>query len=201
MKPNRRTQAERSKGMRARLSQAAYEIIAERGHSGFRTAMVAARADVSQGALLHHFPSKDAVTLAAIEYALALAKNAAAIRLAKKTRTPKSTFAAMIGDFRHFFGTDAFWVALDITMDASKNRTLAPAIRRVVADYRRPIYAAWAARLVALGWSSARAEKSVRMTAALVTGMAIRTLWSDADADEAIIREWLPFLLAADRSK
>jgi AcrR family transcriptional regulator len=199
MTTTRRTQAKRSEDMRARLSQAAYGIIAERGHSAFRTAMVASRAGVSQGALLHHFPSKDAVTLAAIEHALALAKNAAAGRLAKKTSSAKGTVAAMIADFREFFGGNAFWVALDITMDASKNRAVAPKIRRIVAAYRRPIYAEWAARLVALGWSQARADKAVRVTSALVTGMAIRTLWAEPEQEEATIRDWVPFILRRAR--
>jgi AcrR family transcriptional regulator len=193
----RRTQAERSEEMRARLSQAAYEIIAERGHSAFRTAMVAARVGVSQGALLHHFPTKDAVTLAAVNRALEKAQFATNERLARKADNLKAALTSMIEDFRGFFGSDSFWVALDITMDASKNKRVASAIRRIVANQRRPVYARWTERLVALGWPQWRAEAAVRMSGALVTGLAIRTLWSDDRGSEALIDQWMTYLLKA----
>jgi AcrR family transcriptional regulator len=180
--------------MRARLSQAAYEIIAERGHSAFRTAMVAARAGVSQGALLHHFPTKDAVTLAAVNRALEKAQFATNERLTRKADTLKSALSSMIEDFREFFGSDSFWVALDITMDASKNKRVASAIRRIVADQRRPVYTQWTEKLVALGWPQSRAEAAVRMSGALVTGLAIRTLWSDNRGNAALIDQWMTYL-------
>ncbi len=183
--------------MRARLSQAAYEIIAERGHSAFRTAMVAARVGVSQGALLHHFPTKDAVTLAAVNRALEKAQFATNERLARKADNLKAALTSMIEDFRGFFGSDSFWVALDITMDASKNKRVASAIRRIVANQRRPVYARWTERLVALGWPQWRAEAAVRMSGALVTGLAIRTLWSDERGNEALIDQWMTYLLKA----
>ena len=194
MRPHR-TQAERSEEMRARLSEAAYDIIAERGHSAFRTAMVAARAGVSQGALLHHFPTKDALTLAAVDRALSKAELAANDRLSGKTSTVKAALSTMIEDFRDFFGSDPFWVALDITMDASKNIRIASAIRGIVADRRRPVYAKWAAKLVALGWTQSRAEETVRMTAALVTGLAIRTLWTDDVGLESLTGQWMAYVL------
>jgi len=181
--------------MRARLSEAAYDIIAERGHSAFRTAMVAARAGVSQGALLHHFPTKDALTLAAVDRALSKAELAANDRLSGKTSTVKAALSTMIEDFRDFFGSDPFCVALDITMDASKNIRIASAIRGIVADRRRPVYAKWAAKLVALGWTQSRAEETVRMTAALVTGLAIRTLWTDDVGLESLTGQWMAYVL------
>jgi AcrR family transcriptional regulator len=181
--------------MRARLSQAAYDIIAGRGHSAFRTAMVASRAGVSQGALLHHFPTKDALTLAAVDYALSKAQLATNERLTRKSETLKTAFLSMIEDFRDFFGSDSFWVALDITMDASKNIRIAGAIRRIVAEQRRPVYAKWAAKLTAHGWTPIRAEEAVRMTAALVTGLAIRTLWADDGGPGPHIDRWMKYLL------
>jgi AcrR family transcriptional regulator len=191
----RRTQAERSVEMRERLSRAAYEVIARRGHSAFRTAAVASHAGVSQGALLHHFANKDAVTLAAIEYALAVAASASRSRLDKTPDVDGMILAQMLADFRAFFKGDGFWVALDITMDASKNAKLAPRIRKLVAAHRRPIYEQWTRKLRDNGWSEARAGDAVRMTAALVSGFAIRSLWSaDEDIWPSIDVTWLKFL-------
>jgi len=181
--------------MRERLSRAAYEVIAERGHSAFRTAAVAARARVSQGALLHHFSNKDAVTLAAIEYALATAGSTSRLRLERTPNLDGTVLREMLADFRSFFGGDGFWVALDITMDASKNAKLAPRIRNLVAAHRRPIYDEWTQKLRANGWSESRAGHAVRMTAALVSGFAIRSLWTaDETVWPSIDELWLKFL-------
>jgi protein-disulfide isomerase len=60
-------QAERSARMQRRLAQAAYEVIRDGGYVHFRTAAVARAAGVSQGAQLHHFPTKNSLAEAAIE--------------------------------------------------------------------------------------------------------------------------------------
>lgn len=194
LKPSRRSQASRSAEMRTRLSRAAYEVIAERGHSAFRTAAVAARAGVSEGALLHHFPSKDAVTLAAIEYALTLAADASRRALSRVGLPTDRILKAMLTDFRHFFQGDRFWVALDIAMDASKNKQVSSRLRKIVAECRKPIYGMWQQKLVDCGWDDHNAANAVRMTAAIVSGFAIRTLWTnDAAASRELEERWLAF--------
>jgi hypothetical protein len=107
----------------------------------------------------------------------------------------------MIEDFQAFFGGDRFWVALDITMDASKNQYGAPAIRKIVADYRQPIYARWTRRLIEMGCHQARAEDLVTMAASLISGMALRTLWNKADQEDKMKALWLPFFLNVGESK
>ncbi len=177
-----RTQAERSEEMRARLAMAAYDVIAERGHSAFRTAAVLAHAGVSQGALLHHFPTKESLTLAAIDHALNLGNAASRTMISAAGPDPQHILQAMAEDFRRFFMGDRFWVALDITMDAAKDMAVAPAIRDLVGQARRPIYRLWAERLMSAGWSDARASDAVAMIAAMISGFAIRTLWADDKA-------------------
>lgn len=186
----RRTQAERSEDMRARLAKAAYEVIAERGHSAFRTAAVLAHAGVSQGAMLHHFPTKESLTLAAIHYALNLGNETSAARIAAAGAKHLEILQAMADDFRDFFACDRFWVSLDITMDAAKDATVAPAIRQIVGEARRPIYTQWESALVAAGWEPVRATEAVTMTAALISGYAIRSLWAEdhSAVDKALIR-------------
>jgi len=49
---------ERARRTRERLLRAACATLTERGYSGMSTALVAERAEVSQGALFRHFPSK-----------------------------------------------------------------------------------------------------------------------------------------------
>jgi AcrR family transcriptional regulator len=54
----RRTQAERSDGTRVRLLEAAIECLHESGYAATTTSLVAQRAGVSRGAMLHQFPTK-----------------------------------------------------------------------------------------------------------------------------------------------
>jgi AcrR family transcriptional regulator len=193
--PQRRSNAERSEQMRARLAQAAYEVIAERGHSAFRTAAVVAHAGVSQGALLHHFPNKEAMTLAAIEYALQRANTASMARIAAAGSNAHTVLRIMAEDFREFFMGDRFWVSLDITMDAAKDTAITPAIRRIVDRERRPVYGEWVECLMRCGWDRHRAAEVVPMTAALISGYAIRTLWNDDDnALDVALDRWFRFV-------
>jgi AcrR family transcriptional regulator len=63
----RRTQAERTATMRARIIAATIDSIVELGHAATTTVEVQRRAGVSRGALLHHFPSRAELLVAAID--------------------------------------------------------------------------------------------------------------------------------------
>ena len=54
--------------MRQRLLDATVECLVEVGWSGTSTTLVSQRAGVSRGAQLHHFPTKNALVLAAVEH-------------------------------------------------------------------------------------------------------------------------------------
>lgn len=57
-KPQRRTQAERSAGTRELLLAAAIEVLHEQGYAATSTILVAEKAGVSRGAMLHQFRTK-----------------------------------------------------------------------------------------------------------------------------------------------
>ena len=54
--------------MRARLLAATVDCLVERGYAGTSTTLVSQRAGVSRGAQLHHFPTKNALVVAAVEH-------------------------------------------------------------------------------------------------------------------------------------
>lgn len=64
----RRTNAERSAETRGAIIQAAIELLFSRGHTATTTIAVAARAKVSRGAMLHHFPTRVEMLIAVAEY-------------------------------------------------------------------------------------------------------------------------------------
>ena len=67
-KPRRRTQAERSAETKQRLLDATVDCLYELGYHRTTTYSVEQRAGVTRGALLHHFASKSALLMAAVEH-------------------------------------------------------------------------------------------------------------------------------------
>jgi AcrR family transcriptional regulator len=69
---HRRTRTDRASAAgddaRARILEAAFELIADKGYRGTSIAQVAARAGISQSGLLHHFPTKEAMLIAVLQY-------------------------------------------------------------------------------------------------------------------------------------
>ena len=61
-------QAQKSAIMRDTILDAALECFVSIGYANTTTARIAERAGVSRGAMLHHFPSKTELMLAAVEY-------------------------------------------------------------------------------------------------------------------------------------
>ena len=188
----RRTQAERSEAMRGRLAQAAYETIAAGGLNALRMRNVADHAGVSQGALLHHFPDKKALILATVEQALSYARDDSTSRRDAAGESREAVLVAMLEEFRAFFFSDRFWVAMGITMEALRDPELGVAVRAKVASLRVPIYAAWAERLCTAGWTPQQAARIVRSGAAMLSGAAMRRFWADADDISAEVeRDWM----------
>jgi len=66
--PPRRTQAERTATTRARLLDAAIDVLVDLGYARASTQEIARRAGVSRGAQLHHFPTREALVVAAVEH-------------------------------------------------------------------------------------------------------------------------------------
>ncbi|WP_018654017.1 TetR/AcrR family transcriptional regulator [Actinomadura flavalba] len=65
---SRRTQGERTAATRAALLDATIACLVEHGYHGTTTTRVVERAGVSRGAQVHHFPTKQALVLAAVEH-------------------------------------------------------------------------------------------------------------------------------------
>ena len=176
-KAGRRSQAERSEEMRARVLDAAVSELAAKGYAGLRTAEVVAAAGVSRGALTHHFPSKDALVVAVVEHVFKKASDIGT-RRAQDLRGEDDVIGALIADSREFFFSELFLVALDL---AIQGRLAGDAASRQVmtisAASRLPLEAAWLDALTARGVRRRKAEDILWLTISIVRGLAIRRLW------------------------
>ena len=79
--------------MRLRLMEATVECLVELGWSGTSTTVVSQRAGVSRGAQLHHFPSKQALVVGAVEHLTERRRHA----MADAVRTQGATVALQSG--------------------------------------------------------------------------------------------------------
>jgi AcrR family transcriptional regulator len=145
----RRTQAERSAAMRARLLDATIECLVTYGYAGTTTPRVAERAGVTRGAQIHHFRSKEDLVVAAIEH-LAQQRTQAAIRefgRAETSSDPVSTVLDFLWEAHQgpmFVATVELWVAArtdDVLarhierVEPLVNSTLISAIAQLVPDH------------------------------------------------------------------
>src|ERR1700757_1420047 len=140
--PRRRTQAERTAETRLRILKAAANLIRRRGYARFRTAEVAAEAGLSRGAQLHHFPTKDSLVVATLEFVFEQARVMSRRRAAAVNR-PKDLIEAVIEDAREFFFSEHFKVAIDIVLSTSTDEAVRKQILEISRKARRPVETAW----------------------------------------------------------
>lgn len=173
-----RTQAERSEETRNRILKAAANLIRKRGYARFRTAEVAKEAGLSRGAQLHHFPTKDSLVVATLEFVFEQAR-VLSRRRASAVNKPRDLIEAVIEDAREFFFSEHFMVAIDIVLSTSTDQSVRKEILEISRKARRPVEAAWTEALAANGVSAQLASDLVALTLSLVRGMALRTLWDN----------------------
>lgn len=197
----RTPQAERTATMRQRLSEAAFEVIKEVGYANFRTSAVSKAAGVSQGAQLHHFPTKDSLTTAAMEYAYERA-HGNFLKNISGFSASDDPLDAVIQDAEDFFMSDHFMVALDILMAGGKNTELRDEQVRLAVASRASVEESWVKKLIELGWQKDDAEMILSMTFCLVRGFAIKLLISHSLSDlSPMMTQWksMVALLKANR--
>lgn len=121
----RRTQAERSASTRRKLISAAISCLHRYGYAATTTVLVAETANVSRGAMLHHFRTKVDLMLAVVEHVFARQQRHHARLLGRVQRGPERFMAF----------TDVAWTVyrqapsmamLEVLMAARSDDALAP---------------------------------------------------------------------------
>jgi AcrR family transcriptional regulator len=127
----RRAQAERSQESRERILDAAVDCLVRAGYSRTNTASIQAQAEVSRGRLLHQFPSKDELLVAAAHHVSAqrLAETVAtADSLPSASRNPGARLDAVVTVTWQTFDRPYFWAATELWLAARTAPQLASAI-------------------------------------------------------------------------
>lgn len=152
--PSRRSQASRRANSQTLILDAAVYLLVERGYTGTTTVAIQERADVTRGRLLHHFPSRNAVLVAAAQH-LANEQISKMEQWLEHTDDPDPGGAARIehaikllwNTFRqpYFWAAMELWSASRTDADlrselAASERRLGLAIQNVIATMFGPVH-------------------------------------------------------------
>lgn len=150
----RRSRATRRSDSHALILDAAVELLVERGYGGTTTVAIQERAGVTRGRLLHHFPSRNALVVAAAQH-LADEQILEMERWFEHTKDPDPAGGERVDravtrlwtTFRqpYFWAAMELWIAARTDDDlrdqlAESERRLGRAIQNVVATMFGPVH-------------------------------------------------------------
>ncbi|MEV0714115.1 TetR/AcrR family transcriptional regulator [Asanoa sp. NPDC050611] len=195
----RTPQQERSRATQARLLDAAVDSLVELGWAGTTTTVIAERAGVSRGAQLHHYPTKAALVMAAVEH---LADRRAAEIRAEAASLPTGAprVDRVVDMLAVAFTGPLYAAALEVWIAARTDPELRTALVPVEARVGRELH-----RLTVelLGADERRpgVRESIQATLDLMRGLGVANLLSDDAARRAtLLREWKRHLAAVIRA-
>lgn len=182
-------QEERTRAMRQRLLDATVECLVERGWSGTSTTLVSERAGVSRGAQLHHFPSKSALVLAAVEH-LSEVRGAELREAADALPAGPRRTRAVLGMLADHFTSPVFTAALELWVaartDAELHEAVGPLEQRIGRETHR-----YTVELLGVDESQPGVRELVQATLDLVRGLGLATTISDDTTRRGrILDEW-----------
>lgn len=184
-------QEERTRLMRARLLDATVDLLVERGFTGTTTTLVAERAGASRGALLHHFPSKNDLVVAAVEHVMTARgvelEVAAAGLHGRDTRRVLDLLAEHVT-------SRVFTAALELWVAARTDQTLREAVAPLELKVGRQTHRL-TVRLLGADESRPGVRELVQATLDLARGLALaETLNDDSRRRSGILDHWAAVL-------
>jgi len=180
----RMPQQERSRATRARLLEATVECLVEHGWSGTTTTVVAARAGVSRGAQLHHYPTKTALVTAAVQHL--------AERRADEIRTEAAALPAgarldrVVDMLAAAFTSPLFVAALEVWIAARTDGDLREALVPLEARVGREMHRL-TVELLDVNEREPDVREAVQATLDLLRGLGVANLLSDDSARRTVL--------------
>lgn len=183
---------EKSEATRQRACEAATAHLAAFGYHRTSIGKIAERAGVSQGALQHHFPAKDDLIVAVIDYLLARSVAWFAIARIDLARGPDAFGEVVRRSWREQFLSDDYAAILEILAasrtDGALKARIAPALER----WRTMIDAELTALLPSTTRTAKELDAILSISRAMMTGLVVhdRLLKDDAHID-FVIDQWI----------
>jgi AcrR family transcriptional regulator len=168
-------QQERSRATQQRLLDATVDCLIEHGWSGTTTTLVAEKAGVSRGAQLHHYPTKAALVLAAVEHLAA--RRAAEIR-AEAAGLPARRLDRAVALLAAAFTGPLYVAALEVWVAARTDPPLRAALVPLEARVGRELHRL-AVDLLGADETQPGVRETVQATLDLLRGLGVANLLSD----------------------
>ncbi len=187
----RRTQETRSRETREKLLLATIDVLLECGYAGLTTAQVDARAGVTSGARVHHFPTKADLVIAATAYVYERCSELGQQRAEAASRST-DPLRDYVDDCLSIYFDWPFIAALEVVLAARSDPALFAKIHPVLQRFHDGLRHTWLEALVRAGYDRARTETDLRLTLNLLRGMATNRIWqNDAEEYRRLIDDWL----------
>ena len=186
-------QQQRSRSMQHRLLDAAVDCLVERGWAGTTTTLVADRARVSRGAQLHHYRTKSALLIAAVEH---LAERRSAELRAEAAGLPPDgdRLEATIDLLASLFTGPLFAAAIEVWVAARTDAALRSALVPVEARFGREVHRL-TVELLGAHESRPGVREAVQTTLDLMRGLGVASLLTDDSARRTrLLADWTAHL-------
>jgi AcrR family transcriptional regulator len=185
----RQPQQDRSRATRARLLEAAVACLAEVGWSGSTVGEVAERAGVSRGAAQHHFPTREALFVAAVEHVSRERSQAIRQRLDTVGARPLST-AEVVATVVDLYTGTLFRAALALWVASAAEPELRDQVVPLEARIGREVHRL-TVDLLAADESVPGVRETIQATLDLARGLGLANLLTDDAARRGrIIGQW-----------
>jgi AcrR family transcriptional regulator len=193
-----RTQAMRRAQTRTRLLDATIECLIELGYANTTTPLVCERAGLSRGALLHHFPSKIELVIAAVAHLAARTGENMRQQAAEEPSVKGGTTERSLELYWQNFSGPLFYAALELWVAARTDREL----HKHVYDFERILGKSIRGLSESLGTPTAESRAAfndqMELTLHLLRGMALQRILRRDDRERRRLFElWKRTVLTA----
>jgi AcrR family transcriptional regulator len=181
---------QRSLATQQRLLEATIDCLVEYGWSGATTTVIAERAGVSRGAQLHHYPTRAALVMAAVEHLAE--RRAAEIRAeaALLDVDPRRRIDRVVDMLAAAFTGPLFVAALELWVAGRTDPELRSALLALEARVGREMHRL-AVELLAADETRPGVREAVQATLDLLRGLGVANLLSDdSRRRRALLRTW-----------
>lgn len=162
--------------MRLRLMEATVESLVEVGWAGTTTTVVSSRAGVSRGAQLHHFPSKQALVVAAVEHLADRRRDE--MRHTAESLTDPGRIRGVLEILSAQFVSPVFFAALELWVAARTDAELREAVGPLERRIGRETHT-YAVELLGIDESRGDNRQLVQATLDLLRGLGLAASLSD----------------------
>jgi AcrR family transcriptional regulator len=184
----------RSVLMRETLIETALDVIHDLGYRSATTIEFSRRAGVSRGALLHHFPSRSDIILAAMEKLLREA-TLEIRQVADRVACEEISLEEFVDFLWTMFSGRFFYISLEFINEARTDPDLRSRMIPVVQDFHTALDGIWSEFEKRDNDQPQSTDVALKLTVCLVRGMGVQTvLKDDTEYFQSLLKAWKTIL-------